>query len=149
MNAQKHQTKTVVAWLDSGARRAILKVDVSKRDSVRDFADWTRQLPSCRHRLVAAIQAGDVGSREGGIVEEALRTAMEGLRPVVGCVQVDFGVGDYDLAPKVSVQGERQMDGVGCRARYDDSPGSSKDRYGAFEKWSCQWLYATRKGFPF
>lgn len=106
MNAQKYQTKTVVSWLDSGARRAILKVDVSKLDSVRDLADWTRQLPSCRHRLVAAIQAGDVRAREGGIVEEALRTAMEGLRPVVGCVQVDFGVEDYDLAPKVSGQGD-------------------------------------------
>lgn len=78
---------------------------MSKLDSMRDLAHWTQQLPACRHRLVAAIQAGDLRAGEGGIVEEALRTAMEGLKPVVGCVQVDFGVEDYDFAPKVSVQG--------------------------------------------
>lgn len=46
--------------------------------------------------------AGCAGEKDGGSggVGEALRSVMDGLKPVVGCVQVDFE-GGYADAPKV------------------------------------------------
>lgn len=90
----------MVAWLDSGARRAIVAIDVSDPSAVQDLASWSAQLPASRHRLVASFRARDLKAGDGGGLAESLRSAMDGLRPVVGCVQVDFE-GDYAAAPQV------------------------------------------------
>lgn len=93
-----------MAWLDSGARRAIIAIDISDPSAVQDLASWSSQLPASRHRLVASFRARDLeaagGGGDGGGRGESLRSAMDRLRPVVGCVQVDFE-GDYVSAPQV------------------------------------------------
>lgn len=94
-----------MAWLDSGARRAIVAIDVSDPSAAQDLASWSAQLPASRHRLVASfrvrdLKAGDGSGGGGGGLGDSLRAVMDGLRPVVGCVQVDFE-GDYEAAPQV------------------------------------------------
>ena len=88
----------MVAWLDSGARRAIVSINISDPSAVQDLASWSAQLPASRHRLVASFRARDL--KAGGGDGIGLTEAMAGLRPVVGCVQVDFE-GDYACAPQV------------------------------------------------
>lgn len=107
------QTDAVVAWLDSGARRAIISIDVSNPSSAQDLAAWSAQLPASRHRLVASFRARDLaagggdGGGEAGL-GEALRSTMAALRPVVGCVQVDFE-GEYTAAAQVCAMQCRQQ----------------------------------------
>eukprot|EP00752_Nemacystus_decipiens_P012342 g10942.t1 len=103
--SRDRDAKTVVAWLDSGARRAIVCIDISDPSAVQDLASWSTQLPASRHRLVASFRARDLKATGGGDGDrggprEALRSAMDGLRPIVGCVQVDFE-GDYASAPQI------------------------------------------------
>eukprot|EP00903_Cladosiphon_okamuranus_P018234 g16773.t1 len=109
------KTDAVVAWLDSGARRAIVTVDISDPAAVQDLTAWSAQLPASRHRLVASVRARDLkaaGGEEDGR-GESLRSAMDGLRPVVGCVQIDFE-GDYACAPQVleELKGLRGKEGA-------------------------------------
>ncbi|CAM9400949.1 unnamed protein product [Pylaiella littoralis] len=104
------KTDAVVAWLDSGARRAIVSLDISDPAAVQNFAAWSSQLPASRHRLVASLRARDLeatsggedggGERGSGRLAETLRLVMGSLRPVVGCVQIDFE-GGYAAAPQV------------------------------------------------
>ncbi|CAB1119789.1 unnamed protein product [Ectocarpus sp. CCAP 1310/34] len=95
------ETDAVVAWLDSGARRVIVALDVSDPGAVQGLADWSTQLPASRHRLVASFRARDLRmDAGGGGLGESLRAVMDGLRPVVSCVQVDFE-GVYAVAPQV------------------------------------------------
>ncbi|CAM9318139.1 unnamed protein product [Scytosiphon promiscuus] len=114
--AKASMTDAVVAWLDAGARRAIIALDVSDpAAAVQDLADWSSQLPASRHRLIASFRAQDLkaAAAAGGGVGEALREIMGGLRPVVGCVQVDFE-GDYAVAPEVlkELKGLRGKEGA-------------------------------------
>ncbi|CAM9954220.1 unnamed protein product [Ectocarpus sp. 6 AP-2014] len=100
-DAKASSTDAVVACLDSGARRVIVALDVSDPDAVQGLADWSTQLPASRHRLVASFRARDLRvDAGGGGLGEALRAVMDGLRPVVSCVQVDFE-GAYAAAPQV------------------------------------------------
>ncbi|CAM9849894.1 unnamed protein product, partial [Sphacelaria rigidula] len=97
-------TNAIVTWLDCGARRAIIHVDVSNPAALVDFADWSTQLPASRSRLVASFRACDLradgsGGRGGGLAS-ALEAVMRALRPVAGCVQIDFEKG-YVVAPQV------------------------------------------------
>lgn len=100
---KQKQTDAVVAWLDSGARRVIVALDVSDPGAVQGLADWSTQLPASRHRLVASFRARDLRVDGGAGLGEALREVMDGLRPVVSCVQVDFE-GAYAAAPQVRLR---------------------------------------------
>lgn len=121
---KKEQTDAVVAWLDSGARRVIVALDVSDPGAVQGLADWSTQLPASRHRLVASFRARDLRmDAGGGGLGEALRAVMDGLRPVVSCVQVDFE-GAYAAAPQVRHRvflkvGEENYILLGCQVRQE------------------------------
>lgn len=98
------QTDDIVAWLDAGARRAIVSIDVSNPTALADFAEWSKQLPACRNRLVGSFRVRDLRAGEGGgTLAGALKNVMDGLRPIVGCVLIDFEKG-YTVAPQVSAR---------------------------------------------